>query len=40
MELKSLIKNGYKINHEDENYIENYIEKLSTQNYTCKDNKL
>ena len=36
--IKIFNKDGYKINHEDENYIENYIEKLSTQNYTCKDN--
>ena len=36
--IKIFNKDGYKINHEDENYIENYIEKLSAQNYTCKDN--
>ena len=34
--IKIFDKNGYKITFEDENHIENYIEKLVNENYQCK----
>ena len=33
--IKIFNKNGFKISLEDENYIENYIEKLFSENYQC-----
>ncbi len=36
--IKIFDKDGYKISLEDENYIENYIEKLENENYDCKKN--
>ena len=34
--IKIFDKDGYKITLEDENHIENYIEKLVNENYQCK----
>ena len=34
--IKIFDKDGYKITFEDENHIENYIEKLVNENYQCK----